>query len=100
MHHFNNKKHVARAILFGIVFIVLLSVIVFLLWNWLMPVIFGLHTINIFQAFGILVLSKILFLGFHRRPGPYNHFKAREYWKKRFEEERKSEDGNLGKENI
>ncbi len=100
MHHINNKKHFAKGILFGIIFIVLLSFVVFLLWNWLMPVIFGLRTISIFQAFGLLVLSKILFLGFHRRPAPYNHFKAREYWKKRFEEERKSADDSLGKENI
>lgn len=39
------------------------------LWNHLMPVIFGLHAVNFWQALGLLVLSKILFSGFHGRPG-------------------------------
>lgn len=32
-----------------------------LLWNWLMPDLFGLATINIWQAIGINILSGILF---------------------------------------
>src|ERR1035438_6740135 len=36
------------------------------LWNWLMPAMFGLKTINFLQALGLLVLFKILFGGFHR----------------------------------
>jgi hypothetical protein len=31
-----------------------------LLWNWLMPAIFGLVTINFWQALGLLVLSRII----------------------------------------
>lgn len=31
------------------------------LWNWLMPVIFGLPTITFWQALGLNVLSSILF---------------------------------------
>ena len=31
------------------------------LWNWLMPVIFKLPEITIWQAFGITLLSRILF---------------------------------------
>ena len=34
---------------------------VMLLWNWLMPEIFGLTTINYWQAFGIIVLAKLIF---------------------------------------
>lgn len=34
-----------------------------LLWNWLMPEIFGLTVIGYWQAVGILALSKILFGG-------------------------------------
>lgn len=34
------------------------------LWNWLMPDIFGLTTINYWQALGILLLAKIFFGGF------------------------------------
>ncbi|MDR2010877.1 MAG: hypothetical protein LBQ22_10395 [Bacteroidales bacterium] len=40
------------------------SAVVMLLWNWLMPSIFGLITINFWQALGILVLARILFGGF------------------------------------
>ena len=32
-----------------------------LLWNWLMPVIFGLPTIGFFKSMGLLVMSFILF---------------------------------------
>ncbi len=39
------------------------------LWNWLMPAIFGLTAITFAQALGLVVLSKILFGGFHRHGG-------------------------------
>jgi hypothetical protein len=42
----------------------LLGYVVMALWNWLMPPIFGLHTITYWQAYGLLILSKILFGGF------------------------------------
>ena len=35
--------------------------LVMLLWNWLMPVIFGLGLISYWQAFGIVVLAKLIF---------------------------------------
>ena len=34
---------------------------VMLLWNWLMPPIFGLGVIGYWQAFGIVVLAKLIF---------------------------------------
>lgn len=40
------------------------SVVVMLLWNWLMPTIFGLITINFWQALGLLALCRILLGGF------------------------------------
>jgi hypothetical protein len=39
------------------------------LWNWLMPDIFGLRQISYWQAFGLLLLGKLLFGGF-RHPAP------------------------------
>jgi hypothetical protein len=36
------------------------------LWNVLIPPIFGWHTITYWQAIGLLLLTKILFGGFHR----------------------------------
>ncbi len=47
-----------------------------LLWNWLMPVIFGLTTITFWQALGLLVLSKILF-GKGQRPSWADRDKSR-----------------------
>ena len=34
---------------------------VMLLWNWLMPVVFGLGVITYWQAFGLVVLAKLIF---------------------------------------
>ena len=41
-----------------------LSYVVMALWNHLMPVVFGLHTISFWQALGLLALCRILFGGF------------------------------------
>jgi hypothetical protein len=38
-----------------------MSLPVMLLWDWLMPVIFGLPTITWFQAWGLLFLCGLLF---------------------------------------
>ena len=37
-----------------------LSIPLCLLWNWLMPSIFGLPTINVLQAFGLTILISLL----------------------------------------
>jgi Ca2+/H+ antiporter, TMEM165/GDT1 family len=47
--------------------------IVMLLWNSILPAIFGIATITFWQALGILILSKILFGGF--RGGHHDHFR-------------------------
>ena len=36
-----------------------------LLWNWLVPVIFGLGTITFWQALGLIILIKLVFGGIH-----------------------------------
>jgi hypothetical protein len=100
MYHTHKGKFVARGIFFGIVFVGLFSLLVFLLWNWLIPSIFGLPAINYFQAVGLLILAKILFFGFHGRSSHNHCYKPREYWKKRFEEEDTSGTENLSRENI
>jgi len=41
--------------------------VVMYLWNWLVPDLFGGHTIGYWQAWGIIILSKILFGGFSGR---------------------------------
>lgn len=62
-----------------------------LLWNWLMPAIFGLKMITYWQAFGLLVLCKLLFGNFakggsrHCGPGWKHHHRHGGYWRKRWE---------------
>ncbi len=72
------------------------SFAVMLLWNWLMPAIFGLITISFWQAMGLLVLARILIGGFgihkmmrggimHRM---HQHNPIHEKWMKMSPEER------------
>jgi hypothetical protein len=63
------------AVLFGLG----LGLVVQGLWNWLMPALFGLHTISYWQAVGLFVLCHLLFKGHH--PG---HHGAREQKKGSF----------------
>lgn len=54
------------------------------LWNAILPAVIGVQAITFWQAIGILILSKILFSGFHGRHGHrgfHDHGKAmREKW--------------------
>lgn len=40
---------------------VLLALPVMWLWNWLMPDLFGIKTVDFWQAFGLMLLSGMLF---------------------------------------
>ena len=59
---------VVLAAIFALVF----GLVVKWLWNWLMPAIFGLGVITFWQAFGLVLLAKILFgaFGHHDRRRP------------------------------
>lgn len=48
-------------ILLLILFCCIMAIPTWFLWNWLMPQIFDLPQINLLEAFGILILCKILF---------------------------------------
>ena len=41
--------------------LILNPVLLMLLWNWLMPGLFGLATINYLKALGLYIMSRILF---------------------------------------
>ena len=83
--YFNHKARtrkfgiIAGWILLGITaavgFAFLLGYIIMLLWNWLMPEIFGLIEITYWQAVGIIILAKILFGGFGHHKS--NHSKKK-----------------------
>jgi len=64
--------------------------VVMLLWNWLLPAIFGWRLINFWQALGLLALCRILFgrWGGHGHDhGRSNRFSG-DQWKKMTPEER------------
>ncbi len=48
----------------GIGLLALFGLFVMLLWNWLMPEIFGFKQLDYWQAWGLLILCTILFKGF------------------------------------
>jgi hypothetical protein len=48
----------------GVGFLFLCGWVVMLLWNWLMPDIFGLKRLSYWQAWGLLILCHILFKNF------------------------------------
>jgi len=59
---------IVGGVLFVLMLALLFAYVTMLLWNWLMPVIFGLPVIGYWQAWGLLVLAKILFgSGSHHR---------------------------------
>ena len=112
------SKQCVRAtgyILLGVIGVVLLSAVfgyfVMHLWNWLMPDIFGLKMITFWQAFGLILLARLIFGGFKHGPNKcddkkkqfFNHKKRsfmkcdsgeiskwkhyEEFWKEKGEEE-------------
>lgn len=65
------RGHVARVLAMVLAGTVVLTSVVMLLWNWLMPGLFpGLREIDFLHALGLLVLSKILFGGLRGPGGP------------------------------
>jgi len=46
---------------FALIFAAILAYPTMLLWNWLIPSIFGLRTISYLEAFGLIELCSVLF---------------------------------------
>lgn len=67
-----NKWIFVAGPLAGALFVWGFGEVVMHLWNWLLPMLFGWHPINLWQALGLLVLCRILFGGFggHGNNGP------------------------------
>ena len=68
----------------GVMIAFLFGWIVMLLWNWLMPPIFNLPVITFWQAWGLVILTHILFKGgqghdhdHHAQPPWKEHFKKK-----------------------
>jgi hypothetical protein len=79
---------VMGTLLFGAVGFVVMQ-----LWNWLIPSIFHSETIDLWQAFGLLALSKILFANFGSNFWGNHHkcnqcggsglFQQKEHWREK-----------------
>lgn len=79
-------KCVAKVVLVLLI-IVVLGWMVMTLWNWVMPALFvGARTIDLPHAFGLLVLSRILFGGFRGRGrGRWHERRHCRRWARRWE---------------
>jgi Ca2+/H+ antiporter, TMEM165/GDT1 family len=61
---------------------------VMLLWNALVPPLFGGPTVSFWQALGLLVLSRLLVGGMRGRPHEHWRHRMRERWKRMTPQER------------
>lgn len=98
-HHWHGrgKRHwVVKGIMFlvfGTLAAFLFGYIAMSLWNWLMPTVFGLKTLNYWQAFGLLILSWIFFGRFrvmHHGHGHRWRHRLAERWMEMTPEEREA----------
>jgi hypothetical protein len=71
--------------LFGILLVAIMGLLTFVLWNALMPAIFGLPPIGFWQALGLLLLSRVLFGRFGPR---FNKSRFARGWKSLTPDER------------
>ena len=78
------------AIVGMVAFVAIGGTLVLLLWNWLLPSLFGWHEITFWQALGLLALCRILFGGLGRHGWPRSGLRRRmaERWEHMTPEER------------
>jgi len=76
MHHHPIIKGI-KIVLFIIVGAAVLGFVTMELWNALLPQLFGWHHITFWQSVGLIILSRILFGGFHRHSGHRDQWRQR-----------------------
>jgi len=86
----NRAVRAAKILALVLVATTVMGFVVMFLWNALIPQLFGLHTLTFWQALGLLLLTKILFGGFHRHSGGGHRWRhrMRERWAQMTPEER------------
>ena len=102
-HHFRNFRpfvHIPM-ILGGLVLAAVLAFLfglfVMLLWNWLMPAIFGLGEITYWQGWGLVVLAAILFkMGPHSGNMKHHDTLWKQKFRDRFERKFSAKEGEAG----
>jgi hypothetical protein len=78
---------VLGGIVLAVVFAFLFGYFVMLLWNWIMPALFGLPEINYWMGFGIILLGRLIFGNFgpgHHKPDDHHKY----YFQTKFRKEK------------
>lgn len=70
-------------IIAAIIFLLLFGYGFMLLWNWLMPDVFGLPSLSYWQGVGILVMAKLLFGNFEGKGHKKHSKKPRKHYKEK-----------------
>lgn len=89
------RRWIFLAPLFFLAFLAFLALggwAISLLWNWLLPPLFGFRQITFWQALGLLALCRLLFGGHWMRTGHRSHMRRRmeERWGSMPPEEREA----------
>lgn len=79
----NKAKVIVKWVVTAILFMLLFGLLTMVLWNWLVPILFGGPHIRFIEALGLLLLAKILFGGWGGRRRGGNNGPA---WKHRYYE--------------
>ncbi|MDR1938020.1 MAG: hypothetical protein LBQ73_05935 [Tannerellaceae bacterium] len=85
------KGHIFKHVVWGLAMAAALGSVVMLLWNALVPDIFGLATISFWQALGLFILARLLFGHIGRGmmgAGHWHHNPLRDKWMKMTPEQR------------
>ena len=75
-----------KAIVLAILAILALSAVVMTLWNWLIPRLMNGPSVSLWEAMGLLVLSKILFGNFGRGNWGSAYSARKRTWERKFKE--------------
>jgi len=81
-------------IIAAIAFLLLFGYGFMLLWNWLMPEVFGLPNLSYWQGVGILVMAKLLFGNFEGKGHKKHSKKPRKYFRERMNDSCKKDFSN------
>ena len=65
----NQMAKILKYGVLGIAGVAAFGYLLMALWNWLMPALFGFHTIGFWQALGLFILLNILFGGCRSQGG-------------------------------
>lgn len=81
---------ILKFVVIALIAIPVFGFVIMWLWNWLVPPVFGWHTINFWQALGLFLLSKLLFGGMNGGHRPNQRWRRHmmERWEKMTPEER------------